>query len=190
MSWVYLFRHGYSYVAGFDKPAVVGITRIREEVEEEGFRVLMVRECREGEQLPFRVRGNCGDEWDWIGFVERRGPTRPIDVPDRVQWIVEVPPPQPAIVPAKNGSAPLPQEPPPPPVVTERPTTPEAQGQSFELGRKHLHVGAEALALVAGVPFLWWASTRTSGAARNGLRALAVATAVVDGYLLMRWSRD
>lgn len=54
--------------------------------------------------------------------------------------------------------------------------------------RRAVHITSEAAALAVGVPFLVWASYQTSNpSARDGLRAMALATVLVDGWLLWRW---
>ncbi len=56
--------------------------------------------------------------------------------------------------------------------------------------RRELHVTSEALAIVAVAPFLWWAANRTTDRrAEAGLRALAVGTVALDGYLLWSYLR-
>ena len=51
-----------------------------------------------------------------------------------------------------------------------------------------LHIASEAGAVGVAAPFLWWASNQTQDArARAGLRALALATLAIDGWLLWQW---
>lgn len=76
------------YGGGFDKPFVASVARITEGLEDEGFRVLQMWEC--GELYPPST--GCGDSWDWVGIVQRVGPTTDLEVPSRVKWVREVAP--------------------------------------------------------------------------------------------------
>jgi len=114
----FFFAAGHTYIAGFDRPMVVGLAKIRDAVAKEGFAVRDVFECEARPRLPFRTPGRCPDDWDYVAVVERVGPSRSFDVPDRVHWIVDstpipalppAPSPQPApvsvaIVPASAAS--------------------------------------------------------------------------------------
>lgn len=55
--------------------------------------------------------------------------------------------------------------------------------------QRQLHVASESIALLVIAPFLLGvAQTPTlTPAQRQGLRATAIATILVDGYLLTRW---
>lgn len=100
------FKQGFTYAAGVDKPMVLSKATVVEGITDLGFRVLFADECEVMPRFPFRVPGKCGDEWDWVGYAERTGPSQTIDVPGRVKWIQEIPRPRPA---------PLPGQPIPPP---------------------------------------------------------------------------
>ncbi len=104
------FRRGFTYVAGIDKPVVVSKSAIVEAVTDMGFRVLFADECSRMPSFPFRVPGKCDDEWDWVGYVERVGPSETIDVPGQVKWIQEVPKP----LPPPQPGQPVPPPPMPP----------------------------------------------------------------------------
>lgn len=86
------FRHGWSYLAGFDYPTLLSEATIRRGVERRGFKVHGAWSCEEWRWgLPADV-GACGDDWDYIALVTRTGPDEEIDVPDRVKWIVPLTP--------------------------------------------------------------------------------------------------
>ena len=54
--------------------------------------------------------------------------------------------------------------------------------------RRRVHIASELGALVLAVPMLLWSSTQTPAlAARLALRSLAIATVLIDGWLLSRW---
>ena len=57
--------------------------------------------------------------------------------------------------------------------------------------RRRVHVGAEALALAVVVPLLWniASAPRLTDSHRAFLRLLAMATLLVDGWLLWQWKR-
>lgn len=84
-----LFRQGFGYWGGFDKPLVVSRARIRDELAEMGFFVVGDWPCEE-------LYGDAcdGRSWDHLGYVVRAAPSAYIDVPSRVKWIVEVAPPR------------------------------------------------------------------------------------------------
>ena len=116
----YQFQQGYYYMAGVDKPWIIPVSTIVDEVEDMGFRVLSIGECEKWGmrgQMPFPTGGNtCGDEYDWIGLAERTGPDQVIDLPSQVKWIQGWPkptqwPPQPP----QPGEPPQPVPPPPTP---------------------------------------------------------------------------
>lgn len=180
MSWPYLFRAGHAYVAGFDKPGVVGIGTIRDKVEDKGFQVLAAYECADVPGLPFAVRGSCPDDWDWIGLVRRTGPTELIDVPDRVWWIVEIPP-------AEAPPPPTPGAPPPelPPFdkcanVTSRPAV------TYEHAYSAVGAGLAVGVLVGGLALALGARRLGIGAA-GVLAAGAVLGGVGGGAWALRW---
>ena len=58
--------------------------------------------------------------------------------------------------------------------------------------RVNVHVVSEAVALLVAVPLLLAtaANPRPTDAQRRGLRALAVGTLLVDGWLLAQWARQ
>ena len=58
--------------------------------------------------------------------------------------------------------------------------------------RVNVHVVSEAVALLVAVPLLLAtaANPRPTDAQRRGLRALAVGTLLVDGWLLTQWARE
>lgn len=110
----FLFRQGYAYVAGVDKPVYVTKGMAVDAIEEMGFKVMFAEPCESAPRLPFQMPGKCGDEWDWLGGALRTGPDESIDVPDRVQWITEIPKPVPAQPPQPGQPAPpSPAQPPP-----------------------------------------------------------------------------
>ena len=127
----YPFKQGRSYIAGIDKPFVISASRIIKEATKLGFRVGYVDECEKlfAAGTPFRTPSRCGDDWDWIAFFTRTGPSQSIDVPGRVKWIVDsTSPPQP-----RPGEPPPPVQPEPPPWVNPEapgplPTTPGLPG--------------------------------------------------------------
>ena len=144
----FLFRHGFSYAAGIDKPFVLSESTIVEAVADLGFRVLFADECDRMPRFPFRVPGGCGDEWDWVGYAERTGPTKRLDVPDRVKWIQEIPKSQPVALPPpgeqpKPGPAPAPSAPLPAPWKN-----PENSPLKW--------FAPAALGAVAGFAAAWW----------------------------------
>lgn len=59
-------------------------------------------------------------------------------------------------------------------------------------GQRRLHVASEAAALLVAAPFLGYVATRKElpGWVRLGSGVLAVATLVIDGYLLVQWGQD
>lgn len=64
-------------------------------------------------------------------------------------------------------------------------------GRHIDDTQANAHLVGEAGAVLIAAPFLWWASNQTTDKrAAYGLRALAVATAALDGWLLWRNMRD
>lgn len=139
----FLFKQGYAYVAGVDKPAILSRSMIVNAVTDMGFRVLYADECERTPVFPFRVPGRCGDQWDWVGFAERTGPTKSIDVPSRVKWIQEIPKPQVA-QPVPGQPAPAPVVEPPPPVWE----SPEARSAPTNGGTQQAAFGGSGNLLV------------------------------------------
>lgn len=86
-----LFRKGYTYIAGVDKPGLLTVGLIVDGVEAQGFRVMGVWACDELPALPpiGGVVGTCGNDYDYIGIAERTEPDAEIDLPSAVVWIAE-----------------------------------------------------------------------------------------------------
>ena len=81
----FLFRNGFYYWGGYDRPFVLSEKRTREELAELGFVTIGTWPC---EKLY-----SCDDaEWDHVGLVYRVGPDAALDVHKRIKWIREVPP--------------------------------------------------------------------------------------------------
>lgn len=179
------FQTGVSYVAGFDKPAILSLSTIRRAVEGQGFAVLGVYECSSMPGLPFAVPGVCGDEWDYVALVKRTGAPKYIDVPDRVAWLVAIPPPgQPPPALARPGELP------PPPGVTQPTLVTQRTGGLDK--RKALHIGAELAGLFVAAPIMWWAGGKLpkGSKGRTAIRVAAVGTALVDAALLASYAVD
>ncbi len=110
-----LFKQGYSYLVGVDRPMVVSLDTLKEGVEDEGFSVGNIWECEQAPPMPAPVPGTCGDEWDYIVAAKRVAPSAKLDIPGRVKWILELPPPKPAVQPPPVQPPPgAPVQPPPP----------------------------------------------------------------------------
>lgn len=175
------FAQGFSYVAGFDKPALLSIDTIRRYVEEEGFVVEGAWPCARIPGLPFAVPGHCGDNWDWIAIVRRTGPSRWLDVPDRVAWLVAVPPPQlPPPTRARPGEVPPPPQPTGPTLVqtTREPSTAALVADKVALGVE--------LAGVAAAPLLWRALEGAPQSRRRIYRGMIVVGAAGSLASLLR----
>lgn len=87
----FTFQQGVYYAAGFDKPFIASASAVKEGVEAEGFQVLAAWECEGQPGMPFHTPGTCGDEWDWIAYIRRTGPTKTIDMPSQVKWVQAIP---------------------------------------------------------------------------------------------------
>lgn len=111
----YHFIQGHNYFAGFDKPALISASTIREAVEAEGFEVVGDWACKEIPQLPVQVPGQCGQQWDWLALVRRTGPTQAVELPDRVKWVVDATPMGAGAPGAPAPGSQPPQDTPPPP---------------------------------------------------------------------------
>jgi len=144
------FRSRHSYLAGFDKPAVVSIRAIREAVEDRGFDVLAAWECETGPRLPFRTPAPCGDGWDWVAHLVRTGPDEQIDVPDRVRWIVDATP--------ERAPAPPPSPLPAPPAAEPLPGVVEVVFTSEAPKKKARGVAIAAVLAVGAAAAAWWLS--------------------------------
>lgn len=154
------FRQGFTYVAGINKPSIVSRNAMIGGVTDLGFRVLFAEECQKMPRFPFAVPGNCGDDWDWVGYAERTGPSQMVDVPGRVKWIQEIPKPQP----------------PPPPGQPEPPPAPMPPSWS------------NPDPLEAGMPAIV-GGTKTSTMPGSGSIWLPILLGSAGGYLLVRWLR-
>lgn len=178
------FRQGFAYIIGFDNPVLVSNARIREGAEELGFEMVGLHECDIFTGLPFATPTPCGDDWDYIAIVRRLGADRWIDLPDRVAWVVSLPPPQllPP-TPAKPGE-------PPPPAITQ--PTLVARKQAGKVDRRRtVHMVAEAAGLAVALPVGWWASSKIKQKRpRYALRAVLVTMATVDALLLWAYLRE
>ena len=183
-----LFRRGYLYVAGYDNPALVSDRRLEREIERLGFSVVWHGPC-DDIALPFAVpphAGTCGDRWDYVAAVVRVAPSARLEVPQRVKFLVAVPP----VNPPAPGPAelPPPQVPGGPPAIGPPPAPPApavelVKGQDDK--RRALHIASEAAAIAVVAPLTWYASGLVpAGPVRWSLRAVAVATVLIDGYLL------
>lgn len=111
-----LFIHGMGYLAGFDYPMVVGLESLVEAVEEKGFVVYQVGDCKDWAPVLFPTPSRCGDTWDWIAHVARTGPTEELELPGRVKWIQET-------WMMWDPAGPPPPAPPPPPPAPPRGAT-------------------------------------------------------------------
>lgn len=98
------FKQGYYYMVGVDKPPIISMDTIVDQVEKQGFIVHLVDECEKWGnhgQMPFLTGGaSCPNDYDWTALAERIGPTTVLDVPDQVKWIKEFPKPDPNQQPA------------------------------------------------------------------------------------------
>lgn len=112
------FLAGHTYAAGFHKPWYASEGAVREAVTDEGFRVLYASECESVPGLPFHTPGTCGDEWNYIGLVERTGPDAVLDVPEEAKWIVDTTP----AAPGEPVRPPTPLQPEPEPLAPGFPT--------------------------------------------------------------------
>ena len=189
-----LFRQGFTYIAGYDNPAVVPNSTIERKVAEKGFQIILNKPCDEYTP-PFRFppqAGPCDDEWDYVAAIRRIGPSAHFDVPDRVAWMITVPPPQlpppgPAELPPPAITGQPPGVAPPPP-----PTQPALVHQREKPDRRRdLHMISEAIGLAAVAPLMWYSARELPrGAMRTGLQAAAIGTAAVDAYLLWSYLRS
>lgn len=180
------FLKGFTYIVGFDNPALISNGRIREEAEAQGFSVVTLMECDAFSGLPFATPTKCGDGWDYIAVVRRTGADRWIDLHSRIAWVVTLPPPQlPPAKPAVPG-----QEPPPP-----QPTEPTMIARKENIGkvdrRRQIHMVTEAGGLLVALPLGLWSSTKIKNkSARYALRGMLGAMAVVDAWLLSTYLRE
>jgi len=172
----YPFKYGYYYMAGVDKPFIVSTDMIVDKVEDMGFKVWLIGECEKwGDRgrMPFPTNGTtCGDEYDWVGFVERLGPDTMIDLPSQVKWIrgwpspkllppPQQPPPQsgpPSPWPTPQPPAPQPQWEQPPPYVPPAKTEEPIDVSGIKIGWQ---LPAVAVGSIAGVLLArWWRSRK------------------------------
>lgn len=180
-----LFREGFLYIAGYDNPALVPNSSIENAIAERGFQVVLHTPCDEY-TAPFAYpqhAGPCDDEWDYIAAILRTGPDQNFDIPERVAFIITIPPaqpPPPELPPQTQPGQPPAVIPPPPP------TQPALVHQREKKDRRRdLHVISEALGLAVVAPVMWYASREVQAPVlRTGLKAAAVGTAAVNAYLL------
>lgn len=160
---LYTFHQGRYYLAGIDKPLVVPTSTIVEAVNDMGFRVISYGEAEEagcGRSPTFTPPGRCGEDWDWMGLALRTGPTKTIEVPDRVWWIYEYQPMTPAPPPGP-GVPPPPATPPQQGWVNPQPSTPTVEPPSTAaVGKAVKSAAASTYALLVGgaigLGMAWW----------------------------------
>lgn len=137
-----LFRQGWSYLAGVEKPWYVPTGLAIDKVEAMGFKVLGVWDCATFPKLPVDTAGTtCGDDYNYVGLAQRTGPDGQVDLPDAVKWIVEFG--------GSENAAPLPQP------QTAQPTMPGVTAATRS--NTALVVAGSALGGVAvGVALMHW----------------------------------
>lgn len=189
-----LFRQGFTYIAGYDNPALLPNSTIEKGIAGKGFAIIFNLPCDEY-VAPFMLppsAGPCDDEWDYIAAILRTGPSANLDVPDRVSFIITIPPaqpppPGPAELPPPGQPGQPPGLPPPPP-----PPGPAIVHQREKRDRRRdIHVMSEAIGLAAVAPLMWYAATQVpAGGVRTALKGAAVGTAAVDAFLLWSYLRS